>query len=432
MASTAPKGASYSRAVRAANDLRSALEAVSVERIAARLARLSRIGQTPEGGVTRLGLTSEEREAHDLVGGWLAATGFASRHDDAGNLMCSRGDGPWVLAGSHLDTVPNGGAFDGALGVVAAVEVAESSREAGLDLPLAVAVWMGEEGPRFGGGLFGSATATGLIEPGAWDRADAAGVSARQAAAALLGRAPELETALLDRSAFRAYLEVHMEQSSVLAESDRPVGLVTRIVGISHGEVRVEGTADHAGATRMHERGDALAAASECVLAVERLAREAGDRAIATVGELHISPGAPNVIPGSCTFSLDVRAPEDADRRELFAVIDAAARAIGRRRGVQVEVLHVGEALAAPLDGDVIRMIGAACAEVGVPDPPAIPSRAAHDAQNLARFGVPTGMVFVRSTGGSHNPFEQVEPADAALGAQVLLVACSLLAHAGR
>jgi allantoate deiminase len=403
-----------------------ALDAVSEERIAARIAELATIGGLANRGVTRLGLTVEEQAARDLVRSWLAPLDFACRQDGAGNLYCGFGDPPRVLLGSHLDSVREGGRFDGALGVVMAVEVAEAAFAVGLDLPLEVAAWQGEEGVRFGVGLFGSASVTGLLPDGAWELADREGATAREAATALFGHAPDDGRDLLDRSALRAYLEPHMEQSSTLDAAGRPLGVVTRIVGLDHGLVTVEGRADHAGATRMEDRQDALAAAAECILAVERLSREAQGRAIATVGEVEVLPNAPNVVPGRCVLSLDTRSAQDEARDALLGAIRDAVEAIAAGRGERAEVASLGAVPAQPLDPDVVSALDRACRAIGqVPEQ--LVSRAAHDAQNLARFGIPTGMLFVRSTHGSHNPAEHVEVEDAALGVRALLLTSARL-----
>lgn len=406
---------------------RRAVDAVSERRLAERLGALARIGGTDAGGITRLALTAEERAAQGLVASWLEPLGYDARRDDAGNLLCRHGGEPTLLVGSHLDTVPEGGAFDGALGVVVAAEVAEALAAGAIDAWLTVVAWMGEEGPRFGVGLFGSATATGLLHGDAWSRADTSGTTAREAAAALLGREPDLSAARIDPSTVRAYLEVHMEQSEDLAEAGVPLAVVSAIVGLTHARVTVEGRADHAGATAMRDRRDALTAASEMILAVERIAREADGRAIATVGEVHVVPNAPNVVPGRCRFSLDVRAPEDAARADALGKIRAVVDEVAVRRGVQARLEELESPLATPMDPRVMDVIRSACKDVGV-SPLVLPSRAGHDAQNLARAGIPTGMLFARSTHGSHRPDEHVDPGDAALAARAAVVACARLA----
>jgi allantoate deiminase len=403
-----------------------ALAAVSAARIADRVEALAAIGPDPGGGMTRLGLTAEEQRARDLVGSWLAPLGYQCAQDDAANLHCRAGEEPRVLVGSHLDTVPRGGRYDGALGVVAAVEVAEALHHAGIALGLHVAAWTGEEGVRFGTGLFGSAAACGLLEVRDWERTDAAGRSARQAAAELLGRRVRPESVPLRRASLRACLELHIEQSSVLERRGCELGVVSAIVGLYHGVVTVAGRADHAGTTAMGERQDALAAAAECVLAVEEVSVRFAGAAIATVGEIEVVPGAKNVVPGSCAFSLDVRSVSDERRGEAVAAVLAGVERICQRRGVGWRVETVGEAPAVRMDERVQGVLEAACERLGVPAP-RMPSMAGHDAQNLASIGVPTGMLFVRSTGGSHNPREHASADDAAQGARALLLACAAL-----
>jgi allantoate deiminase len=406
--------------------MESALAAVSAERIAGRIEALAAIGRDPAGGITRLALTAEEEAARDLVRSWLAPLGYQCNQDDAGNLHCLAGDGPSVLVGSHLDTVPQGGAYDGALGVVAAAEVAEALHRAEIATPLHVVAWTGEEGARFGTGLFGSAAACGLLPERAWERRDAGGRTVLEAAGELLGRPVHPQDATLERQAVRAYLELHIEQASTLEHRGCPLGVVTAIVGLYHGRVHLHGRADHAGATAMGERKDALAAAAECVLAVEEASSAAAGGAIATVGEIDVLPGAQNVVPGSATFSLDVRSVSPRRRADLLTAILDRVERICTRRGVAWKLERLGDAGPVPMTEEVARVLASACDRLGVAAP-RLPSMAGHDAQNLAAIGVPTGMLFVRSTHGSHNPDEHADAADAALGAKALLLACAWL-----
>ncbi len=331
------------------DEIERALAAVSASRIADRLEALAAIGPDPDGGISRLGLTAEEQRARDLVRSWLAPLGYQCSQDDAANLHCRAGDEPRVLVGSHLDTVPRGGRYDGALGVVAAAEVAEALHHAGVALPLHVVAWTGEEGVRFGTGLFGSAAACGLLEAEDWERRDATGRTARQAAAELLGRPVHPESVPMRRDSVRACLELHIEQSSGLERRGRQLGVVSAIVGLHHGMVTVTGRADHAGTTPMGQRQDALAAAAECILAVEEVSA-VFDAAIATVGEIEVLPAAKNVVPGSCTFSLDVRSATDGRRGDALAAILAGIERICERRGVGWRVETVGESPAALMD----------------------------------------------------------------------------------
>jgi allantoate deiminase len=406
-----------------ATGMERALAAVSAERIAERVQELAAIGRDPAGGITRLALTAEEQAARELVRSWLVPLGYRCTQDDAGNLHAPAGDGPAVLVGSHLDTVPQGGAYDGALGVIAAVEVAEALHRAEVAVPLHVVAWTGEEGVRFGTGLFGSAAACGLLPDGSWERRDPGGHTVLEAAAELLGRPVRPEGAALRRERVRAYLELHIEQASTLERRGCPLGVVTAIVGLYHGRVHVQGRADHAGATAMGERKDALAAAAECVLAVEEVSAAAAGGAIATVGEIEVRPGAQNVVPGSATFSLDVRSVSPERRADALAAILDRVERICAGRGLDWRVEALGDAAPVPMTEEVAAALASACERIGVAAP-RLPSMAGHDAQNLAAVGVPTGMLFVRSTNGSHNPDEHADAADAALGAQALLLAC--------
>ncbi len=412
----------------AAGSLAAALKAVSAERIAARIAELAEIGALPGGGVGRLGYTAEEERARERVAEWLKPLGYRDRRDDAGNLFCAAGASPRVLIGSHLDSVPQGGRYDGALGVVAAVEAAQAAAEAGLSLPLKIVAWADEEGARFGTGLFGSGVAFDQVPAQAWNRRDREGISVRDAAASLLGRAPLPEGYRLPLQDLRAYLELHIEQGPRLVERGQPVGIVDHIVGLTHGYVQVSGRADHAGTTPMPGRQDALAAAAECILAVERIAR-ASAGIVGTVGEIAVTPGAKNVVPGSCRFSLDVRSRSDDARRAAVGQVRTAVEEICRRRDVKAEIDVFNQVAAAAMAPAVIAVLERACAELGLPATH-LDSGAGHDAQNAAAAGVPTGMIFVRSSGGSHNPAEHASGDDAAHGTRVLLAAASVLARA--
>ncbi|HZD38901.1 MAG TPA: hydantoinase/carbamoylase family amidase, partial [Actinomycetes bacterium] len=294
----------------------------------------------------------------------------------------------------------------------------------GVALPLHLVAWTGEEGVRFGTGLFGSAAACGLLPEGAWERRDAGGRTVLDAAADLLGRPIRPESTALETERVRAYLELHIEQASTLERRGCPLGVVTAIVGLYHGRVHVHGRADHAGATAMGERKDALAASAECVLAVEAVSAAAAGAAIATVGEIEVLPGAQNVVPGWATFSLDVRSVSPERRADVLAAILDRVQRICTRRGLTWEVEGLGDAAPVPMTDEVAGALASACARIGV-TAPRLPSMAGHDAQNLAAIGVPTGMLFVRSTNGSHNPDEHADAADAALGARALLLTCA-------
>ena len=389
------------------------------------MTELARIGGDGTA-VSRLGLSADEQRARDLVGGWLSARGAIVRRDAAANVFARFGDeGETILVGSHLDSVPEGGRFDGALGVLCAVEALESLVEAKTKLrrPVEVVAWADEEGARFGVGLFGSTAAFGRLGRGVGDRRDRDGVSIADALRAL-GERGDPAAARRDPTELAAYLELHIEQGPRLDAAGLPLGVVSDIVGIYHARVTIRGRADHAGATVMTARADALAAASEIVLAVERIARGRSD-SVGTVGEIRVRPGAKNVVPGECVFSLDLRAARDHDGlvREVLASVTSIASA----RAVEASVDELARVPVTALDPRIRDVLKRATRSVGV-DAPELVSGAGHDAQNPALSGVPTGMIFVRSTGGSHTPREFASVDDAALGAQALANAIKELA----
>ena len=393
-----------------------------LERRTSELARIAGSGTA----VSRLGLSADEQQARDLVAGWLSAKGAQVRRDPAANLFARfGGEGEAILVGSHLDSVPEGGRFDGALGVLCAVEAVESliDAKAKLRRPVEVVAWADEEGARFGVGLFGSTAAFGRLARGVGDRKDRNGISIADALRAL-GERGDPAAARRDPKSFAAYLELHIEQGPRLETAGVPLATVSDIVGIYEARVTIRGRADHAGATVMTARGDALAAAAEVVLAVEQIAGERPD-SVGTVGEIAVRPGAKNVVPGECVFSLDLRAARDHEG--LVQEVLATLMSIASVRGVEASVDDLARVPVTPLDPKIREVLQRATRSVGV-EAPLLVSGAGHDAQMPALSGVPTGMIFVRSTGGSHTPREFAAIDDAALGAQALANAIKELA----
>jgi allantoate deiminase len=396
-------------------------------RLERRIAELSAIGGSGTS-VTRLGLSPEEQRARELIGGWLKARGATVWRDPAGNVYGRfGGDGPAILVGSHIDSVPEGGRFDGALGVLCAVEAVDALLDDGVRFrrPVEVVGWCDEEGVRFGIGLFGSGAAFGRLPDGAAQRADKSGMTVAAALRAI-GESGDPTKAKREPSGLAAYLELHIEQGPRLAQQGLPLGVVSDIVGILHARVTVHGRQDHAGATVMTAREDALAAAAEMVLAVESAARALPD-AVGTVGELSVRPGAKNVVPGECVFSLDLRARNEQTVEQLTRDVRAAIRRIGDARGVKSSLDVLSRVPAVPLDPKLRDLFLRSAKGVGV-DAPELFSGAGHDAENSQLAGVPTGMLFVRSTGGSHNPNELATLDDAVLGARALALALRELA----
>jgi allantoate deiminase len=385
---------------------------------------LARLSETPDG-LTRVFLSKEQRAASDLVRSWMEAAGMSVRLDAIGNVV-GRYEGeraglPCLMLGSHLDTVRDAGKYDGMLGVVAAIECVRSLHERGKRLPFAVEVvgFADEEGVRFATTLLGSRAVAGTFDAAALENTDRDGVTMRDALA-LFG----LDPAAVPRAARRreellAYAELHIEQGPVLEAEGLPVGVVTAINGFSRLSVTVRGVAGHAGTVPMRLRRDALAGAAECALAVERIAK-AGNDLVGTVGKFEASPGAINVIPGAVRFTVDVRSPRDAERREAVASIEAEFAAVCARRGLTLAVEAIQESPVAACAGWLQAQIGAAIAAEGYGMRP-LPSGAGHDGMAIIAIA-DIAMLFVRCAKGiSHNPAEAITLEDIATAARVFL-----------
>lgn len=394
------------------------------ERLWRRLEELSEIGKSEAGGVTRLSFSDEERAAKDMVAGWMREAGMSVREDAAGNLF-GRREGrepgaPAVLVGSHVDSVPSGGNFDGPLGVLAGIEVAQTLEERGEATEKAVEVvaFTDEEGTRFSFGMIGSRALAGRLRPEDLATRDKDGVSIAEAMRAYgLDPGRISEAARTDGSP-AAYVELHIEQGKVLEAEDLPVGVVTGIAAPVWLRLVFMGEAGHAGTTPMGGRRDALAAAAEVVGAVEQEAAATGT-SVGTVGRISAEPGGVNVIPGRVEVSLDLRDISEDVRDGVEARVLERARELCARRGVGLEVEELQRMKPAPCSEEVRSAAVKACEEVGV-RPFALQSGAGHDGMLVASL-CPMGMVFVRSKDGiSHNPAEWSSKEDCALGAEVL------------
>ena len=388
-------------------------------RVVALCRELAAFTETP-GRTTRTFLSPPMREVHARLGDRMAASGMSVRVDAAGNLRgllpAATPNAPRVLIGSHLDTVPDAGAFDGVLGVVLGVALVEALAGDRLAVAVEVVGFSEEEGVRFGAPFIGSRAVVGALAGDLRARRDARGLTVDDAIVAY-GLDPEdLDDARLDAGA-TAFLEFHIEQGPELEARDEPLGLVDAIVGQSRLGVGFRGAANHAGTTPMHGRRDALAAAAEWIVAVERDAREA-EGLVATVGEITALPGAANVIPGGASLSLDVRHRDDGVRRAAVVRLVASATAIAARRGVEAETVLRSAQDAVRMDGALLDALDAAAARTGR-RVPRLTSGAGHDAMILAPH-LPTAMLFLRSPGGlSHHPDEAVRTEDVAAALEV-------------
>jgi N-carbamoyl-L-amino-acid hydrolase len=355
----------------------------------------------------------------------MKAAGLAPRIDPAGNIFARRSGTDKSLApvlfGSHIDSVPNGGNFDGDLGTLAAIEVMQTLHEAGITTrrPLEIVCWSNEEGVAFNNGLAGSRAAAREVEPG---EMDAVWNGVRKAdAIRKIGGAPErIAEARLPKGAFESYLELHIEQGGTLAAAGIPIGVVDGIVAIDRYDVTIHGFANHAGTTPMPQRHDALLAASYLTIAVNEIVRRDPGRQVGTVGQLNVTPNAPNVVPGLVRLTVELRDLDAAKIAKLAGEIQSRAARIADQTQTQIEfrpIAHHAASLATP---DVQRSIEAACAKLGL-EFRHLPSGAGHDAQPMATLG-PMGMIFVPSVDGiSHSPKELTRWEDCARGAEVLL-----------
>lgn len=369
------------------------------------------------GRITRRFATPALGRARDLVAGWMRQAGLEPRLDAIGNLIGRReGPGPTLLLGSHLDTVPDGGRYDGALGVIVDLAVAERLGHRDLPFALEVAAFADEEGARFGTAFLGSSLLAGRISQPWLERRDRDGMTLAEALDAWGGDSSALEVP--PRRDLLGYLEVHIEQGPVLDEADLPVGVVESIAGQLRASVTFTGTAAHAGTTPMGSRHDALAAAAEWIGAVERVGRETTGL-VATVGEVVVGPGATNVVPGSAVVSLDVRHANDGARKAAVRDLRALALATGAARGVEIAWAQAHETASVPCDPHLTaRLAECSQAATGV-EVPRLCSGAGHDAVMLAEVA-PIGMLFVRCAGGiSHHPAEAVTEEDVAVAIEV-------------
>jgi allantoate deiminase len=368
------------------------------------------------GEILRTFLSPAMDEVHRSMRPWLEAAGILVIVDRAGNLRgLYPADGnenaPRLLIGSHLDTVPNAGAYDGVLGVLMGLALVEASGERKYPFAIEVLGFSDEEGTRFGAPFLGSRAVVGELEGRLLGCVDGDGVSVAQALESYVGRRPEsIEASLSGNSV--AYLEFHIEQGPVLESRNLALGIVEGLAGQSRCSVEFLGQAGHAGTNPMKLRKDALAGAAEWIAGVEAIARRF-DNGVATVGQIAAEPGGVNVIPGVVRCSLDVRHAEDAVRAGMVQAIFDEARAVAARRGLQVETAQYHEHPAVRLDGGLVTLAERAAGQAGYATI-RMTSGAGHDAMVIAPH-VPSAMVFLRNPGGiSHHPDESVAEEDVA------------------
>ncbi|WP_047150823.1 Zn-dependent hydrolase [Aneurinibacillus tyrosinisolvens] len=410
---------------------------IKSERLWNDMMEFGQIGRGEDGGVTRTSFDEADMEARGLFLKLLEKSGLNPGMDAAGNIFGEiTGEDPELpvlLIGSHLDTVRSGGRFDGATGVLMAVEVLRTMQENGIKPARTVKIvsFTDEEGARFDYAFVGSMAATGSVAADELQRQLAAamdgdGISYAEAMRNASHKGghfsrinpDSLEQAQIDKAKIKAYLEVHIEQGKVLENKNLGVGIVSGITGGEWSDVTISGEAGHAGTIGMTERRDALTAAGECLLAIESIAKNSGG-SVATVGKLEVKPGSSNVIPGRVDFTLDIRDISDERRNQTSIQIYDAIRDIVAGRGLTCEVTPVQSLSSMISSAMVTEAMKAAFQEVDYPTY-SLPSGAAHDAMVMGNV-CEVGMLFVRSKDGiSHHPAEWSSQEDVALGCEIL------------
>lgn len=406
---------------------------INKERLWSSIIDLGEIGRSEHGGITRLSFSEEEKRAKEFVSQRMKEAGLIVFEDPIGNLF-GRLEGvhqsaPTVMFGSHVDSVFNGGIFDGPAGVLAAIEVVKTMCDKGLKPlnPLEIAVFTDEEGARFDTGMIGSRALVGLLEPEElYEHKDELQTTIADAMAAYGLDPSKLELARRESGSIKAYLELHIEQGKVLENHDLSVGIITGISAPVWLQLTLIGQAGHAGTTPMDLRKDPLAAAAEIIGMLEQKAREKPGT-VATVGKITALPGGVNIIPGKVEMTLDIRNPCEETRNQFESEIRDFIQRQCDHRGVQFDIKELHRLKPAKCSENVITAIQESVAVSGLPIYKLI-SGAAHDAMIMTNI-TEVGMIFVRSKDGiSHHPNEWTSKEDLAWGTEVLLHAVTRLA----
>ena len=393
---------------------------------------LGTIGATPGGGLTRLALSDEDKRGRDWMVARMKEAGLRVSVDRMGNIFGERPGAealPPVMMGSHVDSVPTGGKYDGQLGVLCGLETirALDAHQIRTRHPVTLAIFTNEEGARFQPAMIASGVLAGKIAlEDAYNARDKDGIRLVDE----LERIGYLGPEPCVPRAFRAYLELHIEQGPCLEEEGLSIGVVEGIVAISWSRLTLHGVQDHAGPTPMRIRHDALVAAAEVIAGVRRIATETGGDLVATVGNLTVSPNIVNAIPGKVVLSIDLRDPADATLDRALPLLDRVVQEACAREGVRYELEHYWRVPRTPFDRTVVATVERAAQAAGARHR-RILSGAGHDAQYMAAIG-PTGMIFVPSRGGRSHCEEEFTPMDdIAHGAQTLFLAALDLAGRG-
>ena len=388
------------------------------------LMKTAEIGGTPDGGIARLTLSDDDRRVRDWLAGECAALGMSLIVDEVGNMFATRpgrrADLAAIAMGSHLDTQPTGGKFDGVLGVLAGLEVIRTLDAAGFqtDAPLMLVNWTNEEGSRFSPAMLGSGIWAGVYDRAYGDaRADAGG----ELFGACLERIGYRGQARAGSVRFGAMFELHIEQGPILEAEEVQIGVVQGVQGMRWFDLVLTGTAAHTGSTPMGMRQNALLGMARVIEGIDRIAKSHPD-AVGTIGYLGISPNSHNVIPGEVRATIDLRDPSDATLDEMEAAVAALVREVAAGIGLEYRLEQISRTAPVIFDPGCIASVRAGARAAGFSTRDII-SGAGHDAAHTALV-VPTTMIFVPCAGGlSHNPAESTLPAECAAGATVLLEA---------
>lgn len=387
---------------------------------------LAEFGKNSEGGVTRVGFSREDQAARDWLIERMKEAGLEVRVDPAANIHGRRPGSdaslPVILFGSHIDSVPKGGNFDGDVGSMGALEVMRTLKDekAVTRHPFEMVVWSNEEGVHYGKGVFGSRMAARGPDAGELEAKDEDGVALAEWLRRYGLDPARIGEARLDPARVESYIELHIEQGGVLDRGGVQIGVVQGIVGIDRYHVTLEGLANHAGTTPMAERRDALVAAARLILAVREEVMARPGRQVGNVGYVQVLPGAPNVVPGLVRLPVELRDLRREVIDDMAGRVRARAEAIGKEAGVAFTMERYANDEPALTDPGLQDLIETSARAAGY-STLRLPSGAGHDAQSLGRAGIPIGMIFVPSKGGiSHSPRELTEWDDVTRGAEVL------------
>ncbi|GIN95535.1 Zn-dependent hydrolase [Siminovitchia terrae] len=410
-------------------------EGIDPTELAEKLAELAQIGKTEEEGVSRFPYTDEERQAKQLFSEWMKKIGLTVREDAIGNLL-GRLEGeepalPVVLTGSHLDSVPNGGVFDGPLGCVSSLLAIKALIQSNIPLKRSIelVVFVDEEGARFNNSLFGSRTMMGEVKKEDLKRFKDKNGNILYEAMKENGFDPEhISSAFRNPDEIHAFLELHIEQGKRLETEEKNIGVVNGIAGPVWMSFAFYGETDHAGNTPMEYRKDTVAAAGEFILAVEKIPRKYSETAVSTVGKMHVFPNGTNVIAGKTELMVDARDIDENARDQILEALKRSAQEIAQKRGISVEMKEEVKIPPVIVPDSIQKIIRSAAEKSGLTTI-TIPSGAGHDAMIMGKY-VPAGMVFVPSHNGkSHSPEEWTSLSDCVSGVQVMKEALKQLAN---